>query len=267
MDGADDTVPRPLGGFGRGTDSGWSDLGVPGSLSVLSSAMLDELRRLEVHGQGADLLEVVDCCRHLNEPMLLSIAVDGWVWPVSLHPGLGLYRAPIDWSKAPPAGLRRARLLDCEPASFLPPRRFTSGRIMPPCHYALDGLIWTLALLGPRNRLLGALAGSERFRAIESGRASVDSRLAGALGSAIARLGGASASFAEICRWPGLDPQRAARLLNGLYLDGRLMQVQAPPDQRDGDSAWSDTVPSRWPLLGLRVGAGTATRAPRWYEE
>lgn len=268
MDGSDDTVPRPLEGLGRGTDSGWSEFGVPGSLAVLSSAMLDELRLLKAHGQGADLLEVVDCCRRLDEPVLLSIAVDGWVWPVHLHPGLGLYRAPIDWSKAPPAGLRHARLLDCEPTSFLAPRHFAGRRrIMPPCHYRLDGLIWALALLGPRTRLLSALADSERFRAVDQGRGSVETPLPGALGSAVARLGGASASFAEICRWPGLDAERAARLLNGLHLDRRLTLVQAPADRPDGDSAWSDTVPSRWPLRGLRFGTGATTRAPRWYDE
>jgi hypothetical protein len=258
MDGADDTVPWPL--QERHADSGWSDsLMDAHAASVLSPDMLDALRRLATDG-GSELLEVVALCLRLKEPMLLTIAVGGWAWPITLYPEHGLYRAPIDWTRAPPQDLARARLLDCEPALLAPPRLAGRQRGTPPNHYPLAGLTWTLALLGPRTTPLRMLARTERFRttmrttppAATHEAAEPGWRLPGALGSAVARLAGSSASLGEVARWPGLDRARASRLLNGLFLDERLILIDAPAQRGDTASAWSDTVSdpvaSRWPL-------------------
>lgn len=262
MDGADDTVPWPL--QERHANSGWSDsLMDAHAASVLSPDMLDALRRLGTDG-GSELLEVVALCLRLKEPMLLTIAVGGWAWPITLYPEHGLYRAPIDWSRAPPQGLARAQLLDCEPALLAPPRLASRQRTTPPNHYPLARLTWTLALLGPRTTPLRTLAHTERFRtttrttppatppAATRDATEPGWRLPGALGSAVARLAGSSASLGEVARWPGLDRARASRLLNGLFLDERLILIDAPAQHRDTASAWSDTVsdpaPSRWPL-------------------
>lgn len=264
MDDPGDTVPRPL--FDSGPDTDWGNPSAPRTMEVLSPTMIDALRRLApAEGEAPDLLEVVACCLRLREPLLLSVVVDGWVWPLTLYPGAWLYRAPVDWRKAPPAGLWSARLLACEPPAVDAPKPGPGGAVgrsrpLPPCHYPLGGLLWSLALLGPSQRLLGALAGQESFRAIDSGRDPGGSDPTGALGSVVARLLAAPAGIAEISRWPGMDPMRAARLLNGLYLQGRLVAEDGPLDP-DGEypSAWSDTVPSRWPMQGTYV----PTRARR----
>ena len=86
-----------------------------------------------------------------------------------------------------------------------------------------------------------------RFRVAERGDDAPALPLRGALGSAVARLRDTTASLAEIARWPGLDEVRASRLLNGLYLDSRLIVVDAHQWRSDEKAAWSDTVPSRWP--------------------
>lgn len=263
MDGSDGTVPWPL--QERHADSGWSDSLMDAHVaSVLSPDMLDALRRLDADDGGSELLEVVALCLRLKEPMLLTIAVGRWAWPITLYPEHGLYRAPIDWSCAPPPGLARAQLLDCGPALLAPPRLAGPQRGTPPNHYPLAGLTWTLALLGPRTTPLRTLARTERFRTITRtttrttppaatrDAAEPGWRLPGALGSAVARLAGSSASLGEVARWPGLDRARASRLLNGLFLDERLILIDAPARQGDTTSAWSDTVsdtvPSRWPL-------------------
>jgi len=249
MDASDDTVPRPL--REHGPDWDWSrtdDSGGCWSESVLSESMLDELRRLDSEGQGAELTEVVAVCLREREATLLSIELDGWVWPITLLPNRSLYRAPIDWSEAPPAGLARARLLGCEPA--LPAPRLTSQRkrwSMPPCHYRLDGLIWTLALRGPRSQLLGALQGPLRFGLACRACDAADAGLPGALGSALRRLRDTTAALDEIARWPGLDAKRASRLINGLYLSSRLVIVDTHQRRAAERAAWSDTVPGRWP--------------------
>lgn len=263
MDGSGDTVPRPLEECGPDTD--WGEAQDLRTATVLSPPMVDELRRLEPpDGEAPDLLEVVACCLRLRESMLLTIAVDGWVWPVTMHPQQRLYRAPVDWLRAPPSGLWGARLMACEPPPHDPPALPTQKRHpLPPCHYPLSGLLWTLALLGPRNGLLHALAEGDGFRALELGRESAMPRLPGALGSAVSRLLDGPATFQTICRWPGLDAVRAARLLNGLYLEGRLVTDEGPLDRSDGDSAWSHTLPSRWPAHDTTVFATPRTRRLR----
>ncbi|MFT3666690.1 hypothetical protein [Piscinibacter sp.] len=257
-------MPRPLDECGPDTD--WGEAQELRSTLVLSTAMVDALRRLQPDdGAAPELLEVVACCLRLRESLLLTIAVDGWIWPVTLHPQCGLYKAPIDWLHAPPSGLWAARLVACEPPHGEPPRRHAeSRRALPPCHYPLGELLWTLALLGPRNAPLRALAAGERFRALGGGRPETASvRLPGALGSALARLRAGPAGFETICRWPGLDAARAARLLNGLYLEGRLVTDDGPIDADARDSAWSDTQPSRWPPRGTGVRPSPAWRAAR----
>ncbi len=260
MHGTGDTMPRPLDECGPDTD--WGDDFAPRTIAVLSPDMIDALRQLEPgNGSGPDLLEVVACILRLREPVLLAMAVDGWVWPVSLYPRARLYRAPVDWLRAPPAGLWGARLLTCEPPPAEPPALpGVPWRSLPPCHYPLDGLLWSLALLGPRNGLLGALAGAKTFRVVSAKHEAVLAQLPGALGSAVARLRAGPAEFSQICRWPGLDAVRAARLLNALYLKGRLVTQEGPLDHDDDKSAWSHTVPSRWPAQGTVVRARPRTR-------
>lgn len=255
MDAADGTAPWPL--LERHADSGWSDslLDVH-AVSVLSPEMLDALRRLDADGDGSDLLEVVVLCLHLKEPALLTVAVGDWAWPITVYPEHGLYRAPIDWSHAPPQGLARAQLLGCEAALQTPPRLGGRQRTPPPNHYPLAGLTWTLALLGPRSTPLRTLARTDRFRATTRATAhdlaAPGWRLPGALGSALARLAGTPATLDDVARWPGLDHARASRLLNGLFLDERLMLIDTPARHGDMAPAWSDTLsepaPSRRPL-------------------
>lgn len=249
MDASDHTVPRPLAP--HGADWEWSrsgEISAGWSESVLSESVLEELRRLDPDGAGAELTEVLAVCLRAHEAALLSIELDGWVWPITVFPDQGLYRAPIDWSKAPPAGLTRARLLDCEPAPLAPPRHALRRRWrLPPCHYPLDGLIWTLALQGPRNSLLAALQGPLRFGLALRHGDDTDWRLPGALGSALTRLRETTATLADIARWPGLDAMRACRLINGLHLSSRLTVVDAHQWRTAERAAWSDTVPGGWP--------------------
>lgn len=261
MHGFGDTAPRPLDPFAE--DTGWGELGDSGAMAVLSDTLIQALGALDVPNGPPDLLETVACSLRLQEPVLLTIAVDGWVWPVSLYPRHGLYRAPVDWLRAPPAALWGARLLACEPPPALPPA--AGQQAFPPCHYPLGGLLWSLALLGPRNGLLRDLAGCESFRVLEPARRSVVPGLPGALGSAVARLRTAPADFATICRWPGLDAMRTARLLNGLYLEGSLVTEHGPLELQAGDASWKDTLPSRWPAPPRGLWPGRVRRTGPWH--
>ena len=139
----------------RGPDTDWGELYELRTTTVLSPSMRRRAsRRLEpLAGESPDLLEAAACCLRLHESMLLTIAVDGWVWLITLHPQLRLYRAsPVDWLRAPPSGLWACwwPASRCPSAPLLAAQRRCT---LPPCHYPLAGLIWSLALLGPRNGL------------------------------------------------------------------------------------------------------------------
>jgi hypothetical protein len=64
------------------------------------------------------------------------------------------------------------------------------------------------------------------FRVID--RADQQLQAPGAIGSAIARLRAKPASAREIAGWPGMNGERASRLLNALYLTSNLMVLRVP---------------------------------------
>ena len=57
----------------------------------------------------------------------------------------------------------------------------------------------------------------------------------GALTPAIQRLARQGATLKELADWPGMDRERATRLLNALYLQSGLIVSRSHPDAvRDG---------------------------------
>jgi hypothetical protein len=67
-------------------------------------------------------------------------------------------------------------------------------------------------------------------------------QLSGAIGPAIQRLRRETASLRAISRWPGMNVDRAVRLLNGLYLLSGLMVLRMHPAARKEPT----TRPSGW---------------------
>lgn len=238
MNTHEDSAPCPLQEFQAGES--WVDSDDPGSgfdAPILSDLMLRALERMHRGGKAADIVQVLCPCIKLGEPVLLAVGVDAWVWPITVLPAHGLYRAPVDFSQAPPPGLCHATLVDCGPAPHVPPLRSARQAFSaPPCHYALGGLLWTFSLLGPRRTLVDEVAGAHRYRV--TARPPRPWHVSGAMGSAIDRLLNDAASLAEISAWPGLSTERASRLLNALYLEGSL--------QVDEGAAASPRTGSRW---------------------
>jgi hypothetical protein len=171
------------------------------------------------------------CLRH-REPALLYLEHEGLVWPVTLFPHEMLYHSPRTMAQASTQGLASLKVLMVEPPGVRPPGHRMKERIGHADHYyPLVPLLWTLALYGPRNRLLGEIAGTAAYRALTS-REREDLPLTGAMGSAAERLRRESASLREIASWPGLSVERASRLLNALYLASCLMTTRSHPAAR-----------------------------------
>jgi hypothetical protein len=67
-------------------------------------------------------------------------------------------------------------------------------------------------------------------------------QLSGAIGPAIQRLRRETASLRAVSRWPGMNIDRAVRMLNGLYLLSGLMVLRMHPAARKEPS----TRPGGW---------------------
>ena len=92
----------------------------------------------------------------------------------------------------------------------------------------LEPLVWQLALRGQRRELLPEIAGPAVYR-IAPGLDIESLPARGALMAAVRRLALEPVSLRELAGWPGLDRDRASRLLNGLYLLAGLIVSRAHP--------------------------------------
>jgi hypothetical protein len=209
--------------------SGFQRLAGP---TVLPTTLLADLNRLEASGYNDDVLEVVAACVRHREPALLCLQYEGLVWPVTLFPTQMLYHSPRDLGSADAAGLARTTLISAEPPGVRPPGHWMHERIAQADHYrALEPLLWSLALDGPRVDLLTEIAGTAAYRAIKS-PAEEGIALSGALRSAAHRLRRETVPLRTIAGWPGMSVERASRLLNGLYLASALLATRAHPAAR-----------------------------------
>jgi hypothetical protein len=202
-----------------------------GENTVLPTTLVAELRQLDARRETGDALEVVAACLRHRQAALLCLRYEELVWPISLFPAEGLYHSPRDIAQAHPDLLQQAALLSCDAPGLRPPGHWMHERIGRAEHYRpLKALLWNLALFGPRTQLLGEIGGPAAYRALLSKEHRPSAP--GAIGAAAERLRSESAALREIARWPGMSAERAARLLNALYLIGGLMVMRTHPAAR-----------------------------------
>jgi hypothetical protein len=202
-----------------------------GENTVLPTTLVADLRQLEARRETSDALEVVAACLRHRQAALLCLRYEELVWPISLFPAEGLYHSPRDIAQAQPDRLQQAALLSCDAPGLRPPGHWMHERIGRAEHYRpLKALLWNLALFGPRGQLLGEIGGPAAYRALLSKEHRPSAP--GAIGAAAERLRSESAALREIARWPGMSAERAARLLNALYLIGGLMVMRTHPAAR-----------------------------------
>jgi hypothetical protein len=209
--------------------SGYARLDGP---TMLSSTMMADLRRRDNDAAHGDVLEVLAASLRNRESVLLYLQHDNLVWPLSVFPGAGLYHAPQDPKPDRERGLADLKLLAIEPPGLRPPGHWEHERVgREDLYRPLPPLLWRLALHGPRNRLLAEVGGTAAYRALGEARIGrFDTP--GALGAAIERLRRETVPLREIGSWPGLSIERAARLVNALYLVQGLMVMRSHPAAR-----------------------------------
>lgn len=214
--------------------------------TLLPSSLIGELGRIERSPWRGDALEVLAACVRQREPALLLLAHAGLVWPVTVFPREGLYHCPRDMLDVLAPGTRDLRLLALDPPGVRAPGHWERERVAEAVHYRpLGSLAWALALRGPRATLLDDLAGPVAFR-ITADFHLGSLPVPGSLGPAVQRLRVEIASAAGIARWPGMSAERAARLLNALYLQRGLMVLRSAQAARESQPrGWLGRIAER----------------------
>jgi hypothetical protein len=126
--------------------------------------------------------------------------------------------------------LTELRVMHVEPAMLRPPGDEESGLVGEErLHFPLAPLLWELAMRGGRSELLPEIAGPAVYR-ITPGLQLGSVQASSTLLAAIYRLRGEASTLSDIAEWPGMDRERAIRLLNALYLQAGLMVSRSHPD-------------------------------------
>jgi hypothetical protein len=210
-------------------ESGFARLNAPTSLPA---TLVSELAHLEHARRGSEVLDVVAACLRQRESALIVLRHDALVWPLTLFPQQGLYQLVRPIIESLESSNLDLRVISVEPPGWRPPGHAMHERVADLASYRpLPALLWAMALHAPRTRLLDDIAGRAAYR-LSANFTPDPSALAGALSAALRRLRSQGASLDEIARWPGMDRERATRLLNGLYLQGGLMVLRAHPAAR-----------------------------------
>jgi hypothetical protein len=204
-----------------------------GRSTMLPSEFQHDLRVLEKDmPNGIDPLEVVATALRHREPALLCLGCEDLVWPVTIFPNEKLAHCPRDMSTLPHASFGSIKLLACEPPGVRPPGHWMHERVgQAELYRPLEPLLWLMALYGPRTTVLADIGGTAAYRAVYS-HDQPRPPVSGIVASAMEHLRRESVPMRTLATWPGMNVERAARLLNGLYVTSGLLVTRAHPAAR-----------------------------------
>jgi hypothetical protein len=197
-------------------------------LSMLGRSLVQDLARFEDKGRETELLEVLAASVRHSRSLLVHLQCDDHVLPLTVFPADWLVHTPVAMDELMAWPLADLRVLHYETPAMPPPGSADfdpekSRRLAP-----LGPLLWELALRGGRAALLPEIAGVAAYR-VAPGVELRSLPLSGSLGMAVQRLRRETRSLREIAGWPAFDAERAARLLNALYLQAGLIVSRSHP--------------------------------------
>ncbi|MEN9418903.1 MAG: hypothetical protein RI988_2523 [Pseudomonadota bacterium] len=209
----------------------------PGGRAALPASLWQDLRpQPGPHGRTpwGDVVTVVAASLRHVQALAIYLRCRQHIVPLTVFPQQRLAHSPLEQEQFDALPLSQLTVVHVEPALLRPPQPIgesTTGEARR-C-VSLTALGWTLALHGPRAEVLPALSGSRACRRVPGMRLDTP-RLAGAMAAAVQRLEREAASLRTIAGWPGMDADRAARMLNGLYLQGALIVSRTHPAAHAG---------------------------------
>lgn len=192
-------------------------------VAALSPSLLADLSRFERAGHTSEALEVLAACVRHSQQVVIHLQMSDMVAPLTVFPVERLVHCPVSLEELLEQRPTELRVLHVEPAVLRPPGDRETALVGEDQHYhPLRPVLWEFALRGSRATLLPEIAGPVAYR-LAPGVELGDLRVTGALLAAILRLQGDSVSMRDLTDWPGFDTERAARLLNALYLQSGLI--------------------------------------------
>ncbi len=199
-------------------------------LAQLSPSLQADLGRFEQRGNVSETVEVVAACIRHSSRVTIYLQCAERVVPLTVFPQEQLVHCPMQMDELVERHLPELRVMHIEPATLRPPGDAAHALVGESrLHHPLTPLLWALALRGPRRELLPEIAGPAVYRV--SPAIEVDALpVSGAIRTAILRLRQQATSFSDIAAWPAFDRERAARLLNALYLQAGLIVSRSHPD-------------------------------------
>jgi hypothetical protein len=197
--------------------------------AALSPSLLADLGRFEHSGRTSEMLEVLAACVRHSQEVVIYLQMGDAVLPLTVFAIERLVHCPITldvlWANRP----TEMRVLHVEPAILRPPGDSEMSLVGEEQHYhSLRPVLWEVALRGSRGSLLPEIAGNVAYRIapdLDLGLLRVD----GALTAAVQRLRGERVTMRQMADWPGMSNERAARLLNALYLQSGLIVSRTKP--------------------------------------
>ena len=205
-----------------------SDTGVTTRLSSLNPSLMEDLLRFEQGGRGADVLEVMAACVRHARALTVHLQCRGKVLPLTVFPRERLTHCPVDLQAIVDTKAPDLPVLQVEAAVLRPLGDRQAELIGEPHLYRpLSPLLWALALNGTRSELLPEVAGTAVYRVSPA----FDVTLApdGPMRETLRLMRRHVATLRDIAEWPGFDRDKAARLVNALYLQSGLIISRSHP--------------------------------------
>jgi hypothetical protein len=204
--------------------------GVSSRISSLSPSLRADLYRFEADGGSSEVLEVVAACVRHAKRVTIHLQFEERVLPLTVFPEERLVHCPIPMAQFLAFELTKLSVMHVEPATLRPPGDPEAALVGEErLHSPLAPFLWELALRGNRSELLPEIAGPAVYR-VTPGLDWKQLPVSGALLTAVKLLRRQSTNLRDISEWPGMDKERAIRLLNALYLQAGLMVSRSHPD-------------------------------------
>lgn len=197
--------------------------------SSLSPSLLEDLVRFERDGRQSEVLDVLAACLRHARPLTVSLQWVDRVVPLTLFPVEKLVHCPVPMPQFLGSRLDELQVMQVEPALLR--ARGDRERSLVGEHQmysTLSPLLWEIALRGARKALLPEIAGTAAYR-VAPGANLRALEMPSILARSIERLRRRTRNLREMSYWPGLDRERAMRLLNALYLQGSLIVSRTHP--------------------------------------
>ncbi|MFT3663521.1 hypothetical protein [Piscinibacter sp.] len=209
--------------------------GISTRISQLSPSLRADLLRFGDDGGASEVVEVVAACVRHGKRVTIHIQTGERVVPLTVFARERLVHCPVPPQELVGKPLLDLKVMHVEPALLQPPGEPGATLVgAEDAHYPLAPLLWELAMRGLRRELLPEIAGPAVYR-VAPGLDTDSLPASGAVMAAVQRLARQGASLKELSDWPGMDRERATRLLNALYLQSGLIISRSHPDAgRDG---------------------------------